>query len=131
MKACQLNSCQLPKHAYKTAKKEHIAIKNHLNREFDVTAPNQVWCGDVTYIWAGNRWSYLAIVMDLYSSKPIEWALSLSPNSQFTGDALKMAFQSRGQPKGVMFHSDQGCHYTSREFRQFLWRFQIKQSMSR
>lgn len=34
-------------------------------------------------------------------------------------------------PKGVMYHSDQGCHYTSRKFRQLLWRFQIKQSMSR
>jgi putative transposase len=38
---------------------------------------------------------------------------------------------ARGKPKGVMFHSDQGCHYTSLEFRQTLWKFQIKQSMSR
>ena len=30
-----------------------------------------------------------------------------------------------------MFHSDQGCHYTSRHYRQLLWRYQIKQSMSR
>ena len=30
-----------------------------------------------------------------------------------------------------MSHSDQGCHYTSQQFRQYLWRFQIKQSMSR
>jgi len=42
-----------------------------------------------------------------------------------------MAFESRGKPKGVMFHSNQGCHYTSRQFRQKLWRYQIKQSMSR
>jgi putative transposase len=69
--------------------------------------------------------------MDLFSRKPIGWALSFSPNSQLTGDALKMAFESRGKPKGVMFHSDQGCHYSSQQFRQYLWRFQIKQSMSR
>jgi putative transposase len=30
-----------------------------------------------------------------------------------------------------MFHSDQGSHYTSIEFRQMLWRYRIKQSMSR
>jgi putative transposase len=30
-----------------------------------------------------------------------------------------------------MFHSDQGCHYTSLAFRQTLWRYRIKQSMSR
>ena len=131
MKACELTSCQQPKHAYKRAKQAHIDIPNHLNRQFDVTQPNQVWCGDVTYIWTGKRWSYLAIVMDLFSRKPIGWALSLSPDSQLTGNALSMAFEARGRPKGVMFHSDQGCHYTSREFRQYLWRYQIKQSMSR
>jgi putative transposase len=131
MKQCDLVSCQQPKHAYKKAKQAHIAIPNHLNRAFNVTAPNQVWCGDVTYIWTGKRWAYLAIVMDLFARKPIGWAMSFSPNSQLTGNALAMAFESRGRPRNIMFHSDQGCHYTSREFRQTLWRYQIKQSMSR
>jgi len=131
MKACQLHSCQQPKHRYKKAKQEHVAIPNHLNREFDVIEPNKVWCGDVTYIWVGKRWAYLAIVMDLFSRKPIGWAMSFSPDSKLTSDALAMAFESRGKPKDVMFHSDQGCHYTSRKFRQQLWRYQIKQSMSR
>lgn len=131
MKQCQLESCQLPKHRYKKAKQAHVSIPNHLDRQFDVTAPNQVWCGDVTYIWSGKCWAYLAIVMDLFARKPIGWAISLSPDSQLTSDALSMAFELRGKPKGVMFHSDQGCHYTSLKFRQQLWRFQIKQSMSR
>ena len=131
MKACGLESCQQPKHAYKKAKQEHAEIPNHLNREFDVSAPDQVWCGDVTYIWTGTRWAYLAMVMDLFARKPIGWAMSFSPDSQLTGDALSMAFEARGKPKNVMFHSDQGCHYTSRKFRQLLWRYQIKQSMSR
>lgn len=85
----------------------------------------------MTYIWAGNRWAYLAIVMDLFARKPISWALSYSPNSQLTSDALTMAFESRGRPDNVMFHSDQGMHYTRLKFRQILWRFQIKQSRSR
>ena len=131
MEACELISCQQPKHAYKKAKQEHVAIPNHLDRKFNVTQPNQVWCGDVTYIWTDKRWSYLAIIMDLYSRKPVGWAMSYSPDSQLTSDALTMAYESRGKPKDVMYHSDQGCHYTSRKFRQLLWRFQIKQSMSR
>ncbi|GDJ15822.1 IS911 transposase [Escherichia coli] len=45
--------------------------------------------------------------------------------------ALEMAWETRGKPGGVMFHSDQGSHYTSRQFRQLLWRYQIRQSMSR
>ena len=55
----------------------------------------------------------------------------LSPDSKLTGGALSIAFEARGKPKGVLFHSDQGCHYTSLEYRQLLWRNQIEQSMSR
>ena len=131
MKELDLVSCQQPKHAYKKASQEHLEVPNHLDRQFAVTEPNQVWCGDVTYIWIGNRWAYLAVVMDLFARKPVGWAMSLSPDSELTAKALTMAFESRGKPKGVMFHSDQGCHYTSRRFRQLLWRYQIKQSMSR
>jgi len=131
MKAQYLASCQLPKHAYKKAAQEHVCIPNQLDREFAVSRPNKVWCGDVTYIWTGNRWAYLAVVLDLYGRKPVGWAMSLSPNTQLTAQALTMAFESRGRPQGLMFHSDQGCHYTSRSYRQLLWRYRIKQSMSR
>ncbi len=131
MKACDLESSQPPKYSYKKAEKEHIKIPNSLNRDFNVTTPNNVWCGDVTYIWVGNSWAYLTIVMDLFSRKPIGWALSFSPNSQLTCDALAMAFEKRGKPQGVMLHSDQGWHYTSQQFRQQLWHYRIKQSMSR
>ena len=131
MKQLGLISCQIPKHAYKRGGNEHVAIPNHLDRQFVVTAPNQVWCGDVTYIWTGSRWCYLAVVIDLFARKPVGWAMSLSPDSALTGKALSMAFESRGRPKDVMFHSDQGCHYTSKKYRQLLWRYRIKQSMSR
>lgn len=126
-----LTSCQQPKHAYKRGGNEHLDIPNHLNREFAVAAPNEVWCGDVTYIWQGNRWCYLAVVMDLFARKIIGWAMSQSPDTRLTAKALSMAFESRGRPKDVMFHSDQGCHYTSKQYRQLLWRYQIKQRMNR
>ncbi len=131
MKKMGLVSCQLPKHQYRKATQEHHDIPNHLNRQFDVSAPNQVWVGDVTYIWTGNRWAYLAVVIDLFARKPVGWAMSFSPDSQLTCKALLMAYTARGNPKGLMFHSDQGSHYTSKKYRQLLWRFQIKQSLSR
>jgi putative transposase len=131
MKAQHLMSAQLPKHAYKNTNQEHVSIPNRLDRQFSVNRPNKVWCGDVTYIWSGRRWAYLALVMDLFARKPVGWAMSLSPNSQLTGQALLMAFELRGKPKDLMFHSDQGCHYTSVFYRQLLWRYQINQSMSR
>lgn len=66
MKGLNLVSCQSPKHRYRKVKQEHIAILNHLDRQFAVTSPNQVWVGDVTYVWTGNRWMYLAVVIDLF-----------------------------------------------------------------
>jgi len=131
MTELDLVSTQLPKHKYRKAHKVHAEIPNLLDRQFNPEQPNQVWCGDVTYIWAGNRWIYLAVVLDLYARKPVGWALSASPDSKLTANALSMAFEARGRPQSVMFHSDQGSHYTSIKFRQYLWRYQIKQSMSR
>ena len=131
MQTLKLVSCQLPVHRYKRSGNEHVAIPNTLNREFKVSGPNQVWCGDVTYIWTGKRWAYLAVVLDLYARQVVGWAMSNSPDSELTTKALRLAYEARGRPKDLMYHSDQGCHYTSLKFRQTLWRFQIKQSMSR
>ncbi|ELJ9674202.1 IS3 family transposase, partial [Escherichia coli] len=131
MKELGLVSCQQPTHRYKRGGHEHVAIPNYLERQFAVTEPNQVWCGDVTYIWAGKRWAYLAVVLGLFARKPVGWVMSFSPDSRLTMKALGMAWETRGKPGGVMFHSDQGSHYTSSQFRQLLWRYQIRQSMSR
>ncbi len=85
MKELDLISGQLPKHSYKKTQQEHVHIPNRLNRQFAVTEPNQVWCGDVTYIWTGQRWSYLAVVIDLFARRVIGWAMSNSPDSALTG----------------------------------------------
>jgi len=70
-------------------------------------------------------------VLDLFSRKVIDWAMSFSPDNELTVKALDMAFESRGKPKNLIFYSDQGCHYTSLKYRQQLWKYQISQSMSR
>lgn len=49
MKELDIASCQVPAHKYKRGGNEHVEIPNHLDRQFAVTAPDQVWCGDVTY----------------------------------------------------------------------------------
>ncbi|EHF7571476.1 IS3 family transposase [Salmonella enterica] len=131
MKELGLVSCQQPTHRYKRGGHEHVAIPDYLERQFAVTGPNQVWCGDVTCIWMGKRWAYLAVVLDLFARKPVGWAMSFSPDSRLIMKALEMAWETRGKPGGVMFHSAQGSHYTSRQFRQLLWRYRIRQSMSR
>ncbi|MDH4566938.1 IS3 family transposase, partial [Pseudomonas sp. BN414] len=131
MKEAQLFSSQRRRHRYRPAEGESAKASNELDRQFRTHGPNQVWCGDVTYIWAGGRWIYLAAVMDLYARRIVGWAMSDRPDSQLTGRALRVAYEARGCPGGVLFHSDQGSHYSSQEFRQLLWRHRIRQSMSR
>ncbi|MFY0678684.1 MAG: DDE-type integrase/transposase/recombinase [Neptuniibacter sp.] len=100
MSELNLYSCQQPKHHYKRSTQEHPIAPNLLNRQFSVNAPNQVWCDDITYIWTGQRWAYLAVVLDLYARKPVGWAFSLNPDSELTGKAMAMAmamaFELRG-----------------------------------
>ena len=131
MKEARLESKQPKPYAYKTAKVERPDIPNHLDREFNVKQPNLVWCGDITYVWVQNRWVYLAVVMDLYARRIVGWSLSDKPDTKLTVSALNMAYQLRGQPNEVMFHSDQGVQYASRSFRQHIWRYRMNQSMSR
>ncbi|WP_444936539.1 IS3 family transposase [Microbulbifer sp. JMSA004] len=124
--------CKQPgPHKHKRAIVEHLDIPNELDRQFNVEKPNQVWCGDITYIWAGSSWCYLATVIDLHARRIVGWALSRKPDAALIIKALEMAWEQRGNPNGVMFHSDQGSQYTSHQFRQRLWRYRMTQSMSR
>ena len=60
------------------------------------------------------------MVLDLYARRVVGWAMSRSPDSELTKQALAVAYEARGCPEGVLFHSDQGCHYSSQAFRERL-----------
>ena len=70
-------------------------------------------------------------VLDLFARRVVGWAMSSSPDADLTVKALDHAWEQRERPSQVMFHSDQGCQYGSRKFRQRLWRYRMEQSMSR
>lgn len=108
MRELGLVSKQPGSHAYRSATVERPDIPNLLNREFTVERPNQVWCGDITYVWAQGRWHYLAVVLDLHVRRVIGWAFSDRPDAELAARALDMAYEQRGRPQQVMFHSDQG-----------------------
>lgn len=131
MNEANLTSKQPGHRRYKIAADESKIAENRLDRQFEVAKPNQVWCGDVTYVWSGAEWLYLAVVLDLFARRVVGWACSRHPDSNLTCAALRMAFECRGQPTGLIFHSDQGCHYTSRQYRARLEEYNITQSMSR
>ena len=56
-------------HKYRKAEGEALIAQHLLERKFEPGAINRVWAGDITYVWSKQRWSYLAIVMDLHSRR--------------------------------------------------------------
>lgn len=104
---------------------------NLLNRNFKVDAPNQVWVGDITYIWTDMGWLYLATVMDLFSRKVVGWSMANRMKTSLVNDAMLMAIWQRKPPKGLIWHTDRGSQYASKAHRALLDTHHIQQSMSR
>ena len=105
---------------------------NHLDRQFQVSAPESAWVGDITYIWTQEGWLYLAVVLDLYSRRVVGWSMSEHPDTDLTLAALEMACQGRqSSTPELLYHSDRGCQYTSRRYRQYLEAQGLQASMSR
>ena len=88
---------------------------NLLQQNFAVEHANQAWVGDITYVRIGtSQWLYVATVIDLYSRKVIGWSMSNRMTARLVCDALSMALSNRGNPKGVIMHSDRGSQYCSK-----------------
>jgi len=104
---------------------------NLLERNFTPAAPNQVWTSDITYLWTGEGWLYLAIVLDLFNREVIGWSLKPRMSSDIVTDALTMAWFRRRPATGVLHHSDRGSQYASHAFQGKLKEFGMTCSMSR
>ena len=104
---------------------------NLLQRNFTVRRPNRTYVGDITYIWTDEGWMYLAVFIDLFSRTVVGWALSERMTADLVCDAFAAAMKRRGNPKGVIVHTDRGIQYCSREFQDLLTRHRCRSSMSR
>ncbi len=109
----------------------HPIAPNHLARQFTVAAPNQVWAGDITYLWTQEGWLYLAVVLDLFSRKVVGWALEATLASALVEEALNMAVGRRQPPPGLLSHSDRGSQYAGHVYQELLQTYAFQCSMSR
>jgi len=109
-------------------------IKRSKNKRLTAPEPtniNQVWVGDVTYLWHQKRWWYLAVIMDLFSRKIIGWSLESYRKKALTISALNKAIQSRRPKSELIFHSDRGVEYAAGTYRDLLEQHNIQPSMNR
>ncbi|MER6280284.1 DDE-type integrase/transposase/recombinase [Streptomyces sp900105245] len=82
----------------------------------DHSATDARWCGDITYLATDEGWLYLATVIDIASRRVVGWATADHLRTELVADALRAACHQRRPDGPVIFHSDRGCQYTSREF---------------
>jgi putative transposase len=94
------------------------AAADLIRRDFTVNAAavNTRWCGDITYIPTEEGWLYLATVIDIASRRVVGFALAGHLRTELVIDALTNAVAARDPAAGVVFHSDKGCQYTSRDY---------------
>jgi transposase InsO family protein len=105
--------------------------ENLLMRNFKASGPNKIWLGDITYIRTKEGFLYMAVVMDMFSRMPVGYNMQNHSRTPLVVDAFQKAIDLRGVPKRLIFHSDQGLQYASKEFKQILKKYGVTQSMSR
>ena len=130
MKSMTLPKMSTSKPVYTYSNTHKHNLKNLLNQKFNPKKPNLIWVSDITYIKVNNKFAYICVVIDLFSRKVISYKASINIDTKFVLDTFYLACSKRGFPKGVMFHSDRGSQYTSKEFRQTLDNLDFLQSFS-
>lgn len=103
---------------------------NKLKRLFNQDKPNKYWVSDVTELKIDKNKFYLCVILDLFSRKVVGYRVSTQNNTNLTINTFKDAFESRGNPTDLSFHSDQGSNYTAQKFRDLLRFLKVEQSFS-
>lgn len=113
------------------SKHEFPIAPNVVAREFEVSAPNQVWVSDLTYLRTQTGFVYLAVVLDLFARRVVGWKVSQDLDASIAVEALRRALALRSAPAGMIHHSDRGVHYACADYRKLLKTHGITPSMSR
>lgn len=121
-------------HCTTTTRRDRLAapFPDLVARRFLADRPDEVWYGDISYVWVAGRFWYLATVIDAATKEVVGWAFADHMRSELICRALHAAVARRGRiSAGVIFHSDRGTQYTSSEFGAVCASYKIRQSMGR
>jgi transposase InsO family protein len=104
----------------------------NLARDMQLSALDQLWVADITYIRLQEEFAYLAVVLDAFSRRVIGWARADHLGASLAVAALTMALAARRPPWGsLVHHSDRGVQYACAEYTGLLQAHGIAASMSR
>jgi len=113
-----------------TNSRHHFPVYPNLLAKLDLSAPDQAWVSDFTYIRLRSAFVYLACILDAFSRRCIGWYLSRDMTTQMTLMALRRAIHERHPQPGLIHHSDRGVQYASHEYTDQLKQIHAQISMS-
>ena len=124
--------CHLKKRFVVTTTNSRHGFPVYPNRLAGVvlTAPDQAWVADLTYIRLRSAFVYLACILDAYSRRCVGWHLSRDMTTQLTLAALHQAIVERQPQPGLIHHSDRGVQYASSDYVEQLEQIGAQISMS-
>lgn len=102
-------------------------VRPYLLRNLPITANNQVWAIDITYITMAHGFMYLTAIIDLHSRYVVGWDLHNTLDASHSLDVLKSAIKRHGKP-GII-NSDQGSQFTCQGWIDYLLEEGIQVSM--
>jgi transposase InsO family protein len=114
-----------------TDSNHRFRVHPNLAESLELTAINQLWVADITYIRLRREFVFLAVVLDAFSRKAIGWELGRTLETSVPLAALESAIASRRPRPGLVHHSDRGTQYASNEYVKRLEAFGAHLSMSR
>jgi putative transposase len=123
--------CHLKRQFVPTTDSRHrYQLYPNLLATMELTAPNQAWVGDITYIRLPSCFVYLACLMDAYSRRCVGWKLSKRIDTELALGALDMVLATRSLQPGLIHHSDRGVQYASTAYVERLLSVHAQISMS-
>jgi putative transposase len=115
-----------------TKRRDHLkALPNYRLEAGKPVAENQQWSSDVTYIRLGNKYVFLAVVLDLFSRRIVSWRLEERLNAGLATATLRQAFFSRQPAENLLFHTDRGIEYRAQRTQELLNQYKVRHSMNR
>jgi putative transposase len=123
--------CHLKRHFVPTTDAHHsYQTYPNLLKQMELSAPDQAWVADITYVRLPTCFVYLAALLDAYSRYCVGWKLSRCLDTELALDALNLALATREIQPGLIHHSDRGVQYASTRYVERLHEVQACISMS-
>lgn len=113
-----------------TYSRHNLPIFTNQIKGLELSAANQVWVSDITYVRTAQGFLYLALITDKWSRKIVGHHCGDNLEAEGCVKALEVAAAILPEGARPIHHSDRGCQYCSHEYVKRLAHYEMPVSMT-